>query len=269
LLWDAGVPTDFVELSELDVCGAAYKVLVVPFPLSLSDEAAAALVSFVESGGFLICEAAAGRLDEHNAARRGEIHPALARLVGARQHAIQMVREPNDEQRWMPVERTWGEFLEAAWLEGQGLLAGFRTPANLYVQTFELAGGEPVLLYAGEPAGVIAEVGKGKALILGTLVGHNALAYQNTNTPAFVLRLLELGGVRSLHQGRLTQRVRKIDAKQAWFFTNSSGEPMTETISIGEAQVEDLLGEPMEQRGDQLILTVQPLDVRVLIVSPR
>ena len=84
LLWQAGVPADFVEISTLDHLRANYKVVIVPFPLSLSDEAAAILVRYVESGGFLVCEAAAGRLDEHNTARRAEMAPVLAASGGSR-----------------------------------------------------------------------------------------------------------------------------------------------------------------------------------------
>jgi hypothetical protein len=113
----------------------------------------------------------------------------------------------------------------------------------------------------------MAQAGKGKALLLGTLVGHNALAYQNADTPALVLRLLELVGTAPLQAGKLLKRVRQTAGKQAWFFTNPTGETVTENIAVGSARVEDLLGESIDRQANHVVLTVQPLDVRVLIVS--
>jgi beta-galactosidase GanA len=267
LLWDAGVPVDFVEISELDKRWVIYKLLVVPFPLSLSDADTTVLARYVENGGFLICEAAAGRLDEHNTARRGEIAPTLAQLAGCLHHSIQMVREPNAEQRWMPVERTWGEFLDAAVLEGQGKLSGVCTPANLYVQTFTPITGKSVLQTNGQTTGVMNTAGKGTILLLGTLVGHNAFAYRNPDTPRFIRRLLELGGVTPASTGGLLKRVRATPTKKALFFTNPGIEPLTETVEVQARQVEDLLGEPIALVNGRVTLTVQPYDVRVLILS--
>lgn len=267
LLWEAGVPVDFVEISELDQLGPQYKILVVPFPLCLSDDNAAALHRYMRQGGLCILEAAAGRLDEHNTARRGEINPLLARLSGVNQRDLRMVREPGEEPRWMPVERSWGEFVDNLPLEGEGPLQGCRVLPNLYVQTFMEHAAETVLRYDGEPAGVLAPVENGRLLVLGTLVGHNASAYRDSSTPALVTRLLSLGGVSAAHPGRLLKRIRGEGGKQAWFFTNPCGEPITETVHVGTASVEDLLSEPFERQGEKVTLTVEPLDVRVLILS--
>jgi beta-galactosidase len=270
LLWDAGIPVDFLEAAELDEPYATdYKVLILPFPLSVSEEVAEKLAAYVGRGGNLISEAAPGRLNDYGYANRGELSPTLRALFGVRQTMFRMVREPGGEARWSPPERTWGEYLEAAVLDGTGSMAGKRLRANLYIETFECGeGAEPVLKYGNETAGVVSGHGEGKAWLLGTYVGHNGTAYRNQETREFVLELLRAGGVLPAHPGRLLLRRRVSGRKQAWIFTNPEEEPVTEYIdTAGWPEVEDLLGEALEVKDGRTALTVQGLDVRVLIVS--
>lgn len=269
LLWDLGIPVDFVEASQLgEEYVQGYKALVVPFPLSMADAVAQRLVDYVRRGGSLICEAAPGRLDEHAFARRGEMSPALADLFGVRQRSFAMVSEPRGEARWSPVPRTWGEYLDAAMLEGVGELAGRRVRANVYIQTFELAGGQPCLRYGDQVSGSVRRVGNGQAWLLGTYVGHNGTAYQDEETRAFVETLLRCCGVQPTRVGKLLLRRRAAGGKEAWVLTNPTSERVTERINLaGWAAVEDLLEEPLTRDGDYVQLDVDGLDVRVLILS--
>jgi beta-galactosidase len=55
LLWDAGIPIDFIDVSELDEPFLnQYKAIIMPFPISISDENAAKLAYYVDRGGNLI-----------------------------------------------------------------------------------------------------------------------------------------------------------------------------------------------------------------------
>jgi hypothetical protein len=267
LLWNAGIPVDFLEAGQMDAHGKDYQVLIVPFPVAMSDVVAETLVRYVKNGGQLICEAAPGRLDEHGVARRGELAPTLASLFGVRHKSLAIVREPGDAPRWTPIERGWGEFLDAAVLEGQAELAGLRLPASFYLETFDCAEASPVLRVGDEVTGTRRAVGKGTAWLLGTYVGHTAIAHQNEDTPAFVRGLFAHCGIALLHSGKLLVRKRAIPGKRAWFFTNPSGEAVTDLVEVGSAQIEDLFGQPLEREGSKVILRVEPLDVRVLIVT--
>ena len=269
LLWEAGIPVDFLEVAELNepyVDG--YAALIFPFPLSLSEETAAKLRAYVERGGSLICEAAPGRIDEHAFCTRGEMSPIMRELFGVRQRSFTMVREPDGGNRWSPPERTWGEYRDAAMLEGTGLLADHRLRANVYLETFTLEeDSEPCLTCGNEVAGVIRQAGQGRAWLLGTYLGHNGLAYCDKETRAAILALLTQCGVTPEHQGRLLLRKRVLPEMEAWFFTNPTEEEMTEQVEVfGRAQVEDLFGEPLKWQGDTINLTVPPLEIRVLIL---
>ncbi len=268
LLWDAGIPVDFIEASELDEPYLAdYKALILPFPLSLSEEVARKLARYVENGGHLISEAAPGRINEHAYCHRGELSPAMRELFGVRQESFTMVREPGDTPRWSPPERTWGEYLDAAMLDGVGPLAGHRLRANVYIETFTCQGSEPILRHGDAIAGVVRHVGQGRAWLLGTYVGHNGTAYRDEETHACVRALLAQCGVTPERAGELLLRRRVGEDKEAWFLTNPTDHEVTERINVsGWAHVEDLLGEPMEREGEAVTLTVRSLDVRVLML---
>lgn len=178
-----------------------------------------------------------------------------------------MVREPGEPARWSPPERTWGEYREALVLQGAGPLAGQALRANVYVQTLLAEGGEPVLYAEEQVAGVSRRLGAGSAWLLGTYVGHSGTAYREESTPAAVRALLAACGVQPQHEGRLVLRKRVTPRQEAWFFTNPTGEPVTEAVALaGWAGVEDLLGETVAVADGQVMLRVEPLDVRVLVL---
>ena len=195
LLWEAGIPADFVNLENLgtnfeegDHAGPTGipPILILPFPLSISEDLAARLVAFVAEGGNLICEAVPGRINEHGVANRGEISPALRSMFGVRQTELKMVNEPAEPRRWMPTERTWGEFAEQVVLQGAGLLSGSCVRANLYIETFEVETGtaepaQPCLFHNRQIVGVVRKYGLGRAWLIGSLIGHNGSAYRGEN----------------------------------------------------------------------------------------
>jgi beta-galactosidase len=272
LLWEAGIAADFLEASELDDCADEYRVLIVPFPLSMSEETAGKLERFVRSGGNLISEASPGRIDAHGYARRGELSPTLARLFGAGQQSLTMVAEPQRAHvrtgRWSPTPRTWGEYLAPAMLVGAGPLDGQAVRANVYIETFDVQAADPCLRYGDAVAGTVRSVGNGSAWLLGTYVGHNGTAYRDDQTRAFVRALLEQCGVRNAHEGELLLRKRVLAGKEAWLFTNPTERRITEGVDVsGWMTARDLLGESLLWEEDWIDLSVDSLDVRVLILE--
>lgn len=269
LLWDLNVPLDLVSVEHDKL--AAYSLLILPFPLALAESTAAQLAQFVANGGCLISEAAPGRINGEGFCNRGELSPGLAALFGVRQTGFTMVREPAGGARWSPPERTWGEYLDAQTLTGTGPLVGQQLRANIYLETYEaLADAEPVLKAGELVAGVRRRVGKGQAWLLGTYVGHNGTAYRDPAIHAAVRALLAACDVKPQHAGKLILRKRVTPHKEAWLFTNPTGESVSEKVSVaGWRKVSDLLGQPAPLAGGWAELTVAPLDVRVLIVEER
>jgi beta-galactosidase len=269
ILWDAGVPVDFVEVSQLDETEMSrYRAAVLPFPLCLGDSTAEKLAQYVANGGNLISEACPGRITPYAFASRGELSAAARELFGVRHESVTMVREPEGGTRWSPPERSWGEYLDDTFLAGTGPLKGLKLRANVYVETFSCRGSKPILLLGEAVAGTVREVGKGRAWLLGTYAGHNGTAYADEDSRALIRALLGMCGASAAHEGRLRMRRRCVEGKEAWIFTNPSPAPITERVDVsGWSRVEDLLGEPLPRTGTTVDLTVPGLDVRVLVLQ--
>jgi beta-galactosidase len=266
LLWELGIPADFVDICDLDLKESDYKVLILPFPLSISEKAANSLVHYVQNGGYLISEVAPGRLSEHAIATRGELSPILKNLFGIRHQSITVVREPGASSRWTPVERTWGEFLDNIPLQGTGPLLGLSIDPSLYIETYDPVISQVLVTFNNQVAGVENSLGEGKAILLGTCLGHHGDAYRSRESINFIRALLAHCGITPLHEGRLLMRKRAINSKTALFLTNPTGEEITESILVGQATVEDLLGEPIQVEDDHMTISVGSLDVRVIIL---
>ncbi len=281
LLWDLGIPVDFLEVSELDETYAnEYKAIIAPFPIALSEEVARKLSHYVEQGGSLISEAAPGRLNEYGYAVRGELSPVIRELCGIRQQSFTMVREPDPTggtSRWMPQERTWGEFLDPVMLQGAGPLAGHALRANIYIETFTCEGSQPILHYGDAVAGIVrvvdpvpfGAVGGGRAYLLGTYAGHSGTAYRNEQTHEFVRTLLAQCGVMPQRYGSLLVRKRVLANKEAWLLTNPMPLEITTKVNVsGWQRISDLLAGPQQVDATRHVsVTVPGLDVRVLIVE--
>ena len=266
LLWDAGIPVDFVRAADLDP--VRHQAVIHPFPLSLSEETAGKLKAYVEGGGHLVGEACPGRIDGRGFANRGELSPVAAGLYGVRHAGLTIVREPGQEPRWTPVERTWGEFAPAAVLSGTGPLKGAKVRAGFYIETFEPTASRPCLMYGRAVAGTVRKAGQGAAWLIGTLAGHAGCAYRDAATRTSLLRILAACGIRPAHAGRLLLRKRMAGNKEGWVFTNPTGAAVTESIDVrGCAKVADLLDEPLKRKGRRIALRVDALDVRVLVVE--
>jgi len=268
MLWDAGITVDFVNATEMDENYVnKYKAIILPFPLSISEEIASKLSVYVEKGGNLISEACPGRLNEQGYANRGGLSPLLRKLFGIEQKSFKMVNEPGNGMRWSPQERTWGEYYDEAMLDGSGPFKSLRLRANVCIETFECVGSKKILQYEGITAGVVNKAGKGKGWLLGTFVGHNGTAYRDTETRKFVKELLKNCGIEKAYKGNLLLRKRITDGKEAWFFTNPTGNKITESIDVpGYSSVEDLMCQRVEVKDGKVALMVKGLDVRVLIL---
>jgi beta-galactosidase len=269
LLWELGIPMDFISSADLDAEHVGqYKALIFPFPLALSEDVAEKLSRYVQRGGHLVCEASPGRVDERTYCNRGELSPAMRALCGVRQVALTMVREPQGGMRWSPVERTWGEYLEPAMLRGVGPLAGQRARANVYLETFACEGAEPCWMSGDEVVGVWRALGQGRAWLLGTYLGHSGTAYRDEETRQAGRALLAACGVQPAHDGRLLLRKRVLRSKEAWILTNPTDEDVTEWIDIPEGwSAEDLLGEPLPMLGNARQVPLKSLDVCVLVLA--
>lgn len=269
LLWDAGITVDFLIPADLEERGMEYPALILPFPIALSEKTAEKLCVYVEQGGNLISEAAPGRMNELAFCRRGELDPTMASLFGVRQTSFTMVREPEREERWSPTERSWGEYLEPTILKGINSLEGTELRANVYLQTYEILHGATACLQDGEKiCGVANTSGDGKTFLLGTFAGHSGTAYRNENNNRFIQHLFRICGIIPDNLGALRVQRRRNAAYEVLFLTNPASEVVVETLPLShEKEAIDLFNEKLTMVEGGVSISVDPLDVRVVIIK--
>lgn len=267
LLWRNGYPVDFVNITDIDANTAGkYKALILPFPLSLSDMYALKLKEYVSAGGNLICEGAAGRINENSLAVRGEISPVIAQMAGVEQKSFIEVIEPDNGRRWTPKERTWGEFAPVTYLEGTGEFKGFKTLANYYLQSFVCKGGTPVFKANGEVAACENKVGNGRIWLFGTFIGHNGTAYDTPGTITLVDKFMQLSDIKPQKIGGLLVQKRIQGNKEAWIITNPTEVDVSEDLDITKMRNPELLiGDQWEIKGDVAKIKVKSLDIIVIV----
>jgi len=267
LLWRNGYPVDFVNITDINSkTSEQYSALILPFPLELSNRLALKLKDYVSSGGNLICEGMAGRIDENSLAKRGEMSPIIAEMAGVEQKNLIMVREPKNERRWTPDERTWGEFAPVTWLEGSGDFSGMKTLANYYLQTFKCKGGTPIFRVGEDPAAVVNHVGQGKIYLIGTFLGHNGAAYFSPDMLKLTDKFMQLSGVHAQKFGNLLVQKRINGSKEAWIITNPTENDVTEDIDASKMKnPRILIGDNCITINGLAKIQLKSLDIAVLV----
>ncbi len=156
MFFERNVPVDFPSARELDPAKLrTYKLVVVPYPLLLTEQMARALQQYVADGGHLFVEARPGWVDE-----RGHAQPILP---GFGWHKMMGVRE----LQVLPGKTfsvRWGE----ASFPGMSFKEQFTQldPAARVVASFD----------DGTPAAYENKFGKGSVILMGTFAGEpNAL----------------------------------------------------------------------------------------------
>jgi beta-galactosidase len=268
-MFDCSISVDFVCAEELDKDYISqYKMLVLPFPIFMSDKTAGNLEKYVSAGGVLVSEAMPGRINNNGIARRGMM--AMCDVFGVRNKSLKMVHEPGYGHRFTPQPRTWGEYLDPAEFIGAGSFKGFSLPANVYVQCFELNGAERILEFNNMAAGAINAYGKGKAIIIGSYIGHSATAYRNEASGSFVKKLLSLAGISCPDYKGVNIKERCAGDKKSFIVFNPSNESKTVFIpDNSEYKFIDNYAGKVSAKDGGLAITCEALDSLAVVFERR
>ncbi len=179
------IPVDFVDAHDAaqNKLGQ-YKILFLPFPVMLSQDAAEGVKRYVQNGGTVVAEARLAWNDERGFA--SDIIPGfgLDEVFGAKEKLIRPVDKPE-----LRIEVS---------AELPGVQANQPVVGAAFEEDLEPLNGGRVLgrFSDGSPAIVGHSWGKGKAILVGSFV---ALGYQRTGdkaTKQFFLSLARAAGVR-------------------------------------------------------------------------
>jgi beta-galactosidase len=268
-LWGEGIHVAFLDPGQIGEDAKAFKAIILPFPVALSPGVVDELRNYVEAGGTVISEACPGRFSNFGMAHVGTyMAPEVRQLFGVKQNRMGIIREPHDGSKWTGVATSYGDTLQYRELSGQGELAGLKITPAYYLQTLTPTAAMPVLKYGEEIAGCLNAYGKGKAYLIGTLLGHGELAYGDPANRAFLAAVLSKAGVKPERIGKLSLRRRVHGSRTAWFLFNTTSEPAEETVSLrGFRTARDLLGEELPQNSGGVRVRVEPAGVRCLILE--
>jgi beta-galactosidase len=260
-MFDNNVDVDYVCIEELEEDYInQYKILILPFPVFMSDKTAENLKKYVNNGGLLVSEATPGRINSNGMTRRGMM--AMRDVFGVKSQSLKMVREPGNEHRVTPQPRTWGEYLDHAEFTGTGIFEGHALTPNIYVQCFELNGADEILAFNDMTAGAVNAYGKGKAMIIGSYIGHNAMQYKTEASDNFVKKLLELAGIECRENDGVNIRERCADGKKAYIIFNTTHETRTVLLPIS--------GEYLDSYGGRVAgnsIEIGPVDMALVVVN--
>ena len=189
-LFPTNVPVDYVHINALN---KHYKLIIVPYPLMISESAANAIREFVRNGGSVVAEARLAWNDEHGRAK--DVIPGfgLNEVCACREAAVQMTASGKVDvfldNVGPPPSAAATQPPSAAAAEGRG--ATFK--GALYQETLE---GKPIAHFAdGSPAIVTNQFGKGRIMVIGTFLGSAYETDRDESLGKFIRSMLDWAGV--------------------------------------------------------------------------
>ena len=267
-LWRLGTPCGFVDAAALPSDATQCKVLILPFPLALGPKVVEALQTYVRNGGTILSEACPGRFDNYGMGCKGGMVPGVAGLFGATHAGVFMIREPNKGVKWTSPEVAPRDHRDFRELAGTGDFAAHSVFPAYYLQTLKPTAAKPILKYGEEVAGCVNAYGSGRAYLVGTLLGHGILGYDDPRNSRFLAAVLERAGVKPDGVGALQRRRRVLGNQAAWFLFNTSEKPVIQDVSLEHYKLaQDLLGGPLTVTAGRVQVKVDAFDVKCLVLE--
>jgi beta-galactosidase len=179
--FERGIPVDFLHVMDLTPeRSKQYKLLVVPYPVMMSQPDVKKIIAYVEAGGTLLSEARCGWVDERGFS--SEVIPGggLHEVLGCRESYLMPLPKPS-------TLKIKGMHEELPFLKD-----GDTLDTLFFEEGFELLGPKARVLAefeSGQPAIVSAPWGKGRAIIVGSFIGSAYHHFRNPNNGLFLAGL--------------------------------------------------------------------------------
>jgi beta-galactosidase len=185
---ESNIPVDFIHRRELEAGEInQYRLIILPYPLMLTQTAADTLKKFVARGGTLLAEARPAWNDERGFAEETIPGMGLAELFGVRETSVRML----EKVRLKPVSTEHCLFKE---LGSDSVLTG-----AYFAESFELLSGSQaniIATHADGTAGMTChKYGEGQALLIGTFLGMANHQHPTVSNNRFLLCLLPYAGI--------------------------------------------------------------------------
>ncbi len=225
------IPVDFLHVMDLTPeRWSRYKLLVVPYPVMMSQADLKKLIAYVDGGGTLLTEARCGWVDERGFS--AEIIPGggLDEILGCREAYLMPLQKPS-------TLRIKGTHEALPWLRD-----GDKLDTLFFEEGFELVGSKAQVLAEfenGRPAIVSAKQGEGRAIIVGSFIGSAYHHFRNPNNGKFLAGLAAwLKVIRSVEvsvaEGDVLVEARLLEAenRRVLFSFNRGDRPATAEFAV-------------------------------------
>ncbi len=168
---DSNIQSDIIRLSQID----EYDLIYVPYPVAISDQAVAKLQGWVERGGTLISEGCFGYFDDRGHAVEWQPNRGFGEVFGCLQKAVHLGPDINKE---------------LTLFSDKGEIRG-----GVYRQSYEATTGRVLGSFGdGETAVVENGFGRGKARIIGSMLGYGYYKNPDEQTRRWFASLLACAG---------------------------------------------------------------------------
>ncbi|NBC02388.1 MAG: cellulase family glycosylhydrolase [Bacteroidetes bacterium] len=194
------IPVDFIHRQDLGNKDLSqYKLVVLPWSMMLTDEAADGIKQFVEYGGHAVAEVRTAWNDERGYASERIPGMGLTEVFGV-----------YEDQVWMREELLEFPILDREHPATKLLQAGQNLTGTLYGSSFKPYSGSKIQILGtfgltGKPAITVHEYGEGEAMMIGTFLGLANHPELNEGNSAFVKGLANWADVErkvtSFHDG--------------------------------------------------------------------
>lgn len=255
-LFEENIPADYLHLEEIEAGRLPeYKVLYMPFSLTFTAKAGAAVADFVRSGGTVVAEARTAWNDETGVC--GGVIPGfgLSEVFGCREVGVYGQPQISEarEENIIPVTLT----AAPSWLsraQACDELAGYGVR-----QTLEPISGSAVVLAEfadGRPAIISNRYGKGMAILIGTFLSFAAESLRHRSNLDFLKAIAISAGVGSPvevepegHNGMIEARILRTDAGKGCsdlvfvFNHYPDARDVRVTVTLGRADSKDACGD--------------------------
>ncbi len=230
------IPVDFIHRQDLESEDLSqYKLVLLPWSMMLTEEAASGVKNFIEEGGYVVGEARTAWNDERGYA--GEEIPGmgLSEVFGVRENDVWM-REDED----IPLSITDTDHPVTQNLETGNTLTGALFGKSVTQRDDSQSKVLAQLDKTGDPAVVTNQFGEGEALMVGTFLGMANHPDQKEYNNDFILGLAGWAGinrpVQTSHDGRseepVAARLHENEEGKLLFLINHGESDETVTVTF-------------------------------------
>lgn len=241
-----------------------YKLLILPFPFSISEEYAQKLSRYVENGGVIISEACPGRLSEWGFANRGELSPTMAKLFGVVHKGLSLIDE-NNGRRWKMDEYSFGDYAPFEVMKGIEEFEGEELNPHVYIEWFGTNGSKAILSCSKGICGTKNNFGMGESYLIGTILGHSGTAYKDDKLIRFMTKLLDKIDISYNKAGKLLLRTLQKDETRVYCLTNPMNETVVQKVNVIGSKATTIFDEMVPINNGTINVTLKPLEVQIII----